>query len=197
MAENVSYHQELCAIADSLGLQHATHKTTISALAVPVEVEVLFLLSIPNAFKSALLSAAQLLIYTPLHEHFGIVPLEAMLAETPVLAANEGGPTETVVDSKTGWLRDVSKTEDWSEVMQYALNPKNENALKNMGRQGRKRVIEEFSKEKMAKRLDGEIQSMLNSKRAPVSFGPLGLLVLGLFGAAIALGLTIYTTLLK
>ena len=50
------------------------------ALNVPEDVDVLFLLSVPNTLKMMLLNAARLLVYTPANEHFGIVPLEAMLA---------------------------------------------------------------------------------------------------------------------
>ena len=119
--ENVSTYTELCDLADSLGLQHATARTVITAQSIPEDVSVLFLHSVPNAFKSTLLSTARLLVYTPRNEHFGIVPLEAMLAGTPVLAANEGGPTETVISGQTGWLRDVRKVQDWTEVMRIAL----------------------------------------------------------------------------
>ena len=37
-------------------------------------------------------------------EHFGIVPIEAMYCRLPVVAVNDGGPTETVVDGLTGFL---------------------------------------------------------------------------------------------
>jgi hypothetical protein len=39
-----------------------------------------------------------------LGEHFGIVPIEAMFCGLPVVAVNDGGPTETVVDGSTGFL---------------------------------------------------------------------------------------------
>ena len=42
------------------------------------------------------------LIYTPAGEHFGIVPLESMYCNTPVIAVNSGGPTETVLHGQTG-----------------------------------------------------------------------------------------------
>ncbi|CBX93744.1 similar to alpha-1,3-mannosyltransferase ALG2 [Plenodomus lingam JN3] len=158
VAENVSTYTELCQLADSLGLKHATAKTVISAQSIPDDIAVLFLQSVPNAFKSTLLSTSRLLVYTPLHEHFGIVPLEAMLAGTPVLAANEGGPTETVISGQTGWLRDVSKVQDWTEVMRIALEDGDgEQRLREMGKWGKERVVAEFSKDKLAERLESEI----------------------------------------
>ena len=46
-------------------------------------------------------------INTAEHEHFGYVPLEAMAAGRPVVAVNNGGPAETVVDGVTGLLCDA------------------------------------------------------------------------------------------
>ncbi|EMD47075.1 alpha1,3-mannosyltransferase ALG2, putative, partial [Entamoeba histolytica KU27] len=42
-------------------------------------------------------------------EHFGIVPLEAMIKGVPVIACNNGGPLETVQNELTGLLCDGSK----------------------------------------------------------------------------------------
>ena len=80
VAENVATHAELCELADSLKLKHMTIQDVINVDSIPNNISVLFVHSVPNAFKSTLLSSARLLVYTPLHEHFGIVPLEAMLA---------------------------------------------------------------------------------------------------------------------
>lgn len=169
VAENLATYTELCELADSLKLKHATAKTIITAQRIPDDIAVLFLHSVPTAFKSALLATSRLLVYTPRNEHFGIVPLEAMLAGTPVLAANEGGPTETVLSGQTGWLRDVSKVQDWTEVMRLALEDGDgEERLKEMGKWGKERVISEFSKEKMAERLENEINSMTKVSRPPV-----------------------------
>ena len=44
------------------------------------------------------------LLYTPMEEHFGIVPLEAMSVGTPVIAVDSGGPKETVENKETGFL---------------------------------------------------------------------------------------------
>jgi len=64
------------------------------------------------------------ILYTPVYEDFGIVPVEAMASGKPVIAVAEGGPLETIQDSRTGWLvppdyrdiRDkVTHTQDWFE----------------------------------------------------------------------------------
>ncbi|KAK0740605.1 hypothetical protein B0T18DRAFT_449188 [Schizothecium vesticola] len=116
VTENVSYHAELVALATDLGLASATAKTVITALSPAHRaVDVLFLLSVPGALKERLLRSATLLVYTPKGEHFGIVPLEAMLAGVPVLAARDGGPVETVVDGETGWLRAPGEVGEWSK----------------------------------------------------------------------------------
>jgi alpha-1,3/alpha-1,6-mannosyltransferase len=38
------------------------------------------------------------------NEHFGMVPLEAMAAQRPVVACASGGPVESIVDGVTGYL---------------------------------------------------------------------------------------------
>ncbi|CAI6342089.1 unnamed protein product [Periconia digitata] len=188
VVENLATYNELCELADSLKLKHATAKTVITAQAIPDDIPVLFLHSVPNAFKAALLSTSRLLVYTPRNEHFGIVPLEAMLAGTPVLAANEGGPTETVVSGQTGWLCDVSKVSEWTAVMRFALETGGgEKRLVEMGRSGRERVMSIFSKETMAKTLEKEIQAMVKKAvRPPVMPFEAALFAVALMGALAA-----------
>lgn len=187
IAENLSTYTELCELAESLTLNHATAKTVITAQSIPDDISILFLHSVPNALKTTLLSTSRLLVYTPRNEHFGIVPLEAMLAGIPVLAANEGGPTETVVSGQTGWLRDVSKVEEWTEVMRIALEDgEGDTRLKEMGKWGRERVISEFSKEKMAETLETEIQGMSKKPRPPVTPFAAALVAVALMGGLAA-----------
>lgn len=151
--ENVSYHTELTSLATSLNLTYTTATSEEEALATPADIEVLFILSVPSPLKTRLLQSSSLLLYTPSHEHFGIVPLEAMLARTPVLAANNGGPTETVVENETGWLRSPADVASWTQVMQTVLSTMKDAQLAAMGEKGRKRVVDNFSKSKMAQRL--------------------------------------------
>ena len=178
----MSYHNELVSLAESLKLEATTARNIVSALKVPDSIEVLFLLSVPGQMKTMLLNAATMLLYTPSNEHFGIVPLEAMLAGVPVLAANSGGPLETVVEGETGWLRPVEEPTAWTKVMQAALQGEAKEQLQAMGKQGKLRVKAEFSNTKMAKRLDEEIETMVNSPRSQVIELPDILLSLGFLG---------------
>jgi len=164
--ENVHYHKELVELAESLGLSTATAKTVPTALAIPTSIQVLFLLSVPGTFKETLLNSARLLLYTPSNEHFGIVPVEAMLHGLPVLASNTGGPLETVVEGKTGWLRDVASVDEWTEVMKMVLNKMSPADLQQMGQNGRERVHEQFSRDTMAGKLSNEMEQMIKSKRS-------------------------------
>jgi alpha-1,3/alpha-1,6-mannosyltransferase len=190
IAENVQYHKELESEASSLGLSHATAKTVPTALAIPADIEVLFLLSVPGPFKSILLGNAKLLIYTPTKEHFGIVPVEAMQHGVPVLAANTGGPLETILDGETGWLRDVQDVAAWTNVMRRVIDDENAAEMATMGQVGRRRVESEFSRSKMAQRFEDEMQEMMDGRRkAFIEWNDivLGLGVVGIFVAALVL----------
>lgn len=168
ISENVSCHKSLQDLATSLDLVHATFNNAITAMSPPPNTHVIFLLSVPTALKSTLLQSCTLLVYTPANEHFGIVPLEAMMAGKPVLAANTGGPKETVIDDETGWLRDVNEVEQWSDVMRSALKHEHQVELQEMGQKGRQRVMENFSKSKMAQRFNEIFEKMLAAKTRPI-----------------------------
>lgn len=89
-----------------------------------------------------------------------------MLARTPVLAANTGGPVETILDAQTGWLRDPDDVGAWSTVMQHALAMRDVDLVK-MGETGERRVKELFGREKMAETLDGIVDEIVAFKRPP------------------------------
>ena len=147
--ENIEYSKELEKLASSLNLAPSTCIPPFSSKPED-SVDVLFLHNIPSWLKSLLLESAQLLVYTPTNEHFGIVPLEAQLRSTPVLATPTGGPLETVEDNLSGFLRPA---EQWTSVIAKILK---DGVNPEMGRRGRERVIDEFSKEAMAARFEVE-----------------------------------------
>lgn len=115
-----------------------------------------------------------------------------MLAGVPVLAANSGGPLETVLDAETGWLRDVEKVEEWTDVMKQVLTEMSDQQLGQMGANGKRRVREEFSEAKMAKRLDDEFEAMVTGRRVlATELGDVALSIPVLAGCVFAIGAVI------
>ncbi|KAJ8125440.1 hypothetical protein O1611_g8201 [Lasiodiplodia mahajangana] len=172
-----------------------TVKTPQTAQAVPQDVEVLFLQNVTNMLKEMLLSSARLLVYTPANEHFGIVPLEAMLSGVPVLAANTGGPVETVVEGKTGWLRSPDKVDEWTEVLDKVLHQLSPEDLTKMSEAGIDRVKNGFGEAEMAQRLDSIFGDMLNRDKPSRGNAPTVLFLaktLGLVSAAVAVGIRVW-----
>ena len=183
--ENISYHAELVALTNAKNLSNATARTIPTALAIPDNIEVLFLLSVPNAFKETLLRNAKLLIYTPKNEHFGIVPVEAMQHGVPVLASNTGGPLETIIEGQTGWLRDVNRPERWTGVMEKTLGGIDEADLQRIKTAGIRRVREQFGRDVMARNLEKIVLEMLGKGRPEFVEWRDILLVLGVCGAVL------------
>jgi len=140
LSENVEHFKELKDLAESLGLKN----------------KVKFLRSISNGEKISLLRAATSVLYTPSHEHFGIVPIEAMYTENPVIAVNNGGPCETVVDKKTGFLCEAHES-SFSDAMKKCLD---DILVDEMGKQGLQRVLEKFSFESFSQSLNEVIHSI-------------------------------------
>ncbi len=64
--------------------------------------------------RKKLYSEAKAFLFPP-EEDFGLVPVEAMISGTPVIAYDVGGATETVVDGKTG-VYFSPQTADWLNV---------------------------------------------------------------------------------
>lgn len=109
-----------------------------------------------------------------------------MLAGVPVLAANSGGPLETVIEGETGWLRDVQDVAAWTQVMREVVMVKGDEELALMGERGKDRVRREFSASKMASRLDAEISALLqDGERKKVVEVPDVLLGIGAAGVAV------------
>lgn len=90
-----------------------------------------------------LMSGCDLLIHTSITpEPFGQVIVEGMAAGLPVIASNEGGPTETVVHGETGLLIQPGDPAKLTEAIQWMLDRPEERKL--MGQKGMARVKEHF-----------------------------------------------------
>jgi alpha-1,3/alpha-1,6-mannosyltransferase len=140
-AENVEYRGELGRLAKELG------------------VSVDFRLDITDAERATLFQTALCVVYTPDKEHFGIVPLEAMFAGTPVLAVSSGGPLETIRDGDTGFLREPTPEAFGDALLVLIGDP---DRATQMGQKGRKHVEATFG----TKRFETEWQLLVEETKA-------------------------------
>lgn len=76
-------------------------------------------------------------IYLSKDEDFGIVPVEAMAYQKPIIAADEGGMRETVVNGKTGFLVQPEPAMVADRMRQLFLD---RNMALEMGKAGRARA---------------------------------------------------------
>jgi glycosyltransferase involved in cell wall biosynthesis len=65
-----------------------------------------FLGKVTDAELASLYSNALYTLFAFEHEPFGYIPVESMACGTPVLTYEKQGPSETVINMKTGWLSD-------------------------------------------------------------------------------------------
>lgn len=129
---------------------------------------------LPREKIKVLYSHARVFACPSLYEPFGIINLEAMSCETPVVGSAVGGIPEIIVENETGYLiplESVSRT-DFNpknpEVFQKHFAEKinrllaDENLANVMGKAGRQRVLEKFSWESIAKTTFNYYQEVIN-----------------------------------
>jgi glycosyltransferase involved in cell wall biosynthesis len=103
---------------------------------------------------------ASIFILPSFWEGFGVVILEALSCETPVVATSVGGIPEIVKHNKNGILVPPNNPLKLAEAIQYLMD--NKNVRTRMGKEGRKDVIREFSLRITTKRLETIYQGILN-----------------------------------
>ena len=146
MTENVEHCQELQTLAKDLGISD----------------KVRFLKNVTNEERIFLLANSAGVLYTPENEHFGIVPTEAMYLQTPILAMNSGGPKESVLNGKTGFLLPNDEKE-WAAKMNFLLE--NEKICKEMGKSGKERVDQLFGLKTFGKKCDELVKEIIGGNK--------------------------------
>jgi glycosyltransferase involved in cell wall biosynthesis len=100
--------------------------------------------SVDYADMPALFGSADVVVYPTLAgEPFGLVPLEAMSCERPVVVSRCGGLCETIVDGLTGFS--VSPSDAAALADAVARLFRDPAQARQMGRAGRERVCRSFS----------------------------------------------------
>ncbi len=91
-----------------------------------------------------ILPCADLVFQPSEHESFGLVPLEAMACQVPVLATASGGICEVVEDGVTGYLCEVGDIDGMARCAIEILS--DTERAHEMGRAGRERALRLFSR---------------------------------------------------
>jgi alpha-1,3/alpha-1,6-mannosyltransferase len=121
---------------------------------------VVFLKSVPETERLALMSRCLCVVHTAAQEHFGYVPLEAMAAGRPVVVVNCGGPAETVVDGVTGFVCPPTPQAFASALARLIRDPA---GAQCMGRRGRQHVVARFSRHAFGVRLERLLERELGT----------------------------------
>lgn len=164
----------LCAGAPDTPEIAAETEALISELQSQREGVILISEMLPREKIKVLYSHARVFACPSLYEPFGIINLEAMSCETPVVGSAVGGIPEIIVEGKTGHLiplESVSRTdfnparpEEFQKQFAAKINIllENETLAIQMGKAGRKRVLEKFSWESIAKTTFNYYQEVIN-----------------------------------
>ena len=82
-------------------------------------------------------------------EPFGLVPVEAMACGKPTVVTRSGGMVESVVDGETGYI--IAKRDPEALAEKIIVLLKDKELARRLGRQGRQRAVEAFSRDRMAR----------------------------------------------
>lgn len=93
-------------------------------------------------------------------EPFGLINIEAMSLQKPVIAYRSGGLPEIINDEVSGFLVDNGDVNTLADRIEYMI--KNKSKAKKMGLEGKKIVKSKFSLEKTNEKYRSSLQSFVN-----------------------------------
>jgi len=100
---------------------------------------------------------AYAILHTAFNEDWGIVPLEAMAYGKPVIAVNQGGPTESIIDKETGFLVNPN-AQEFSKAMKTLAE--DINLVQKIGKNSRTASLK-YDWKNFVKRIDSYFDSLL------------------------------------
>jgi glycosyltransferase involved in cell wall biosynthesis len=100
---------------------------------------------------AAFLSAADVFALASVREQFGLVLVEAMACEMPVIAVDRFGPGEIVTDGETGWLVEPDNVGSLAAALIHAIDDPAERARR--GTLARAAAVDRYGWPNLAERL--------------------------------------------
>lgn len=110
-----------------------------------------------------LLQNMDVFVTTSLYEGMSNAIMEAMAAGLPVLATDVGGNGELVIDGQTGFLCPSKDAMALADGVTSLINSEKE--AKRMGENGRKRILNEFTVEKMLRETENIYMKLLEQRK--------------------------------
>lgn len=130
---------------------------------VPPGVDVEFVISPSSEQLENLYKTASFCLFTPLNEDWGIVPLESMSFAKPVIANASGGPLESVISGKTGFLCEPTNDSAWvNAIRDLALDRE---LCMSMGKEAYLHV-KQYTWQNFVKTVDLSIVTWVKAKKA-------------------------------
>jgi N-acetyl-alpha-D-glucosaminyl L-malate synthase BshA len=119
--------------------------------------KVLFLGKLDNV--PDLMGCTDVLLLPSEFESFGLVALEAMSCEVPVVATNVGGIPEVVIHGETGFLGELGDVKTMADYVLKIL--KSPDLKKQMAEAGRRRAVEVFDQSKIVPQYEAYYEKVL------------------------------------
>jgi glycosyltransferase involved in cell wall biosynthesis len=149
-------------LAVASNFQNPRERDYLEALARELGVDLRLLGNVSDAQLVALYNQALVTVYAPHREPFGLVPVESLACQTPVVAVREGGVQETLAHERTGLLVEREPEPFGRAVAALIGNPELAAAY---GRQGRERVLRYWTWDQAVANLEGHLAASATSGR--------------------------------
>jgi len=137
---------------------HQEYLMHLKSLARGADIEFRTNLSDPQLLD--LYSRCFCILYSPMNEDYGYIPLEGFAASKPCIAVNEGGPRETVRDDVDGFLVDDPS----AMAMKMESLAKSPELAEVMGSKGRRKVETDFTWEKYLARFEEKAKELAKGR---------------------------------
>jgi glycosyltransferase involved in cell wall biosynthesis len=110
-----------------------------------------------------LLNTLDIFVLPSLSEGLPMSILEAMACGLPVVATRVGGIPEVVLDGQTGILVSSQDVPQFASALETLVQQKS--IRENLGSQGRQRVVEHFSRQRMVQEYQALYESLMCEPR--------------------------------
>jgi glycosyltransferase involved in cell wall biosynthesis len=122
--------------------QSPPERDYLKQLATELNVDLKLLANIRDKHLVRLYNQARVVVYAPIREPSGLVPLEAMACDTPVVGVREGGVPESIVHQHTGLLVERDPAQFAAAIQHLLSNP---SLASEYGRNGREHVLRNWT----------------------------------------------------